>query len=353
MKTTQKKVSGQNVRKVSAVVRGVSETVRRCVHGRPWTSRAARNAANNRPVPVWKQLFPALMISVSLLATLAESDWQVQAALYLLFGASFCFCDPFLALTRLFAPQSCNLLSFCQILSVIAIFRPSRGYLAVAGILVSCSLTMIYFMNVEWLAAYNWLLSSEVETALLYDAENRATKAWESHGRREMRTLLNQLGYESTDTVLNIYARPMYLCGYLHGHKKMVKVKQRIQSLEEKNQKYCDSLSDQKEQNKKLSHQMSEIQKENAEISQMLSEERFAYSELQKMYAESQSENKRLRMANAELIEDIQEPFEGEGLSEEVQIQRMLQRGLSIRKTAELLQIPKNRVEKAKKQKII
>lgn len=69
------------------------------------------------------------------------------------------------------------------------------------------------------------------------------------------------------------------------------------------------------------------------------------------MYAASQAENRRLRVANEELLQGVPEPSEmPEELSEEEQIRRLLSQGMSIRKIADVLQIPKNRVEKVKQQ---
>ena len=58
-----------------------------------------------------------------------------------------------------------------------------------------------------------------------------------------------------------------------------------------------------------------------------------------------------MRAANAELLQGIPEPSEmPEELSEEEQIRRLLAQNMSIRKIADVLQIPKNRVEKVKQQ---
>lgn len=359
MRNNQRKRAGRSVHRrpkvsvtpsvgVREAVRRVSARVRQAVHGRPWTAKAARNAKNHRPVPGWKQVIPLFLIVEALGSTLIEADWRTQAIMYLAFGAAFCFCDPLAALTRLLAPQSCRLLSFCQILAIIALIRPTRGYLAVAGILASCSLTAIRFCNTEWLAAYNWLMSAEVETALLWDTENRATKAWEAHGRREMRTLLHELGFESSDDTLNIFARPMYLCGYLQGHQKMSKVKRRIEKLEIKCQVLSDNIKKMQDSKADLQKQLADVKQDAAETEADLKETRYAYESIQKMYAASQAENRRLRAANEELVQAMPEPIPDE-LSEDEQIRQLLQDGLSIRKIAEVLQIPKNRVERVKK----
>ena len=75
------------------------------------------------------------------------------------------------------------------------------------------------------------------------------------------------------------------------------------------------------------------------------------YNNIQQMYATSQAENRRLRMANEELVQglsEIEEPSEEH--TEEAQIRRLLRQGMSIRKIAEILQIPKCRVERVKHQ---
>ena len=362
MRKSKRKRAGRSVRrrpKVSATpsvgvreaVRKVSSRVREVVHGRPWTAKAARNARNNRPVlPIWRYAVPGFLIIEALGATLIEADWQTQGILYLAFGAAFCFCDPLAMLTRMLAPQSCHLLAFCQVLAIIAIIQPSRGYLAVAGILVSASITAIKFCNVEWLAAYNWLLSAEVEQSLLWDTENRAVRAWESHGRREARTLLHELGFNSQDSDLNIFARPLYLCGYLHGHKKMSKTKQKIENLEIKCQVLSDNAEKLRSEKTDLLKQLSDIKQGIAETEASLKESQYAYDSMQRMYAASQAENRRLRAANEELLLGVPDPESIQPeLSENEQIIQLLQSGMSIRKTAEVLQIPKNRVERIKK----
>ena len=87
------------------------------------------------------------------------------------------------------------------------------------------------------------------------------------------------------------------------------------------------------------------------ELRVQLSESEYMYNNVQKMYAASQAENRRLRIANEELLQGVPEPSEmPEELSEEEQIRRLLAQNMSIRKIAEILQIPKGRVERIKKQ---
>lgn len=345
----------ETVREVSAgvrePVREVSGSVRKTVRRRLWTAKAARNAQNKRTVPLWKQVIALSALIVSLASTLTGQEAKIQVIAYLVFGAVFCLLDPIGCLTRLLAPQSCCLLAIDQVLIVVGIIRPMKGYVIVACMLITGSLTAIRFLNYEWLAAYNWLMSKAVQTALLVDVENRATKAWQAHGRRETRTLLHELGYRADDSILDMLHRPVYLTGYLNGYEKTTKIKSRIEALENKADKYIQVSKDLKTENQKLKNEISSMKEVEDELRSQLSESEYMQKKLQQMYAESQAENRRLRIANEELLQGVPEPDEmSEELSEEEQIRKMLNQGMSIRKIAEILQIPKNRVEKVKQQ---
>ena len=106
-----------------------------------------------------------------------------------------------------------------------------------------------------------------------------------------------------------------------------------------------------KAENQNLKNEISSLKEVEAELRAQLSESEYTYNNIQELYAASQHENRRLRAANAELLQGIPEPSEmPEELSEEEQIRRLLAQNMSIRKIADVLQIPKNRVEKVKQQ---
>lgn len=332
--------------------KSVLKAVQKRVQRRPWTWKAQRNAQNRRTVPIWKQVIALSALVVSLVSTLTEQEPKTQVIAYLVFGAIFCLLDPIGCLTRRLAPQSCYLLAIGQILIVVGVIKPYGPYITVAGLLITTSLTAIKFLNYEWLAAYNWVMSDAVQKALLIDVENKATKAWQAHGRRETRTLLYELGYQADDSILDILHRPVYLCGFHNGYEKTTKVKSRIEALENKADKYMQISKDLKAENQNLKNKISELKESEGEFRAQLSEMEYMYKNIQQMYAESQNENRRLRAANEELLQGVPEPAEmPEKLSEEEQIRRLLSQGTSIRKTAEILQIPKGRVEKVKNKK--
>ena len=253
-----------SVRKVSA---GVRETVR----GRPWTWKAARNAKNSRTVPIWKQVTALSALTVALVSTLTEQEPKTQVIAYLVFGTVFFLLDPIYCLTRLLAPQSCCLIALDQILIVVGIIQPLRGYLIVMVVLIAGSLTAIRFLNYEWLAGYNWIMSEAVQKALLVDVDNKATKAWQAHGRRETRTLLHELGYQADDSILDILHRPVYLCGFLNGYEKTTKYKSRLESLESKVKQYSQVSKDLKAENQELKNEISSLKEVEDEIRAQLS----------------------------------------------------------------------------------
>lgn len=335
-------------------VRKVSAGVRETVHRRPWTWKAARNAQNRRTVPIWKQVTALSALTVALASTLTEQEPKIQVIAYLVFGTVFFLLDPIYCLTRLLAPQSCCLIALDQLLIIVGIIRPMRGYLIVMVVLIAGSLTAIRFLNYEWLAGYNWIMSEAVQKALLVDVDNKATKAWQAHGRRETRTLLHELGYQADDSILDILHRPVYLCGFLNGYEKTTKYKSRLESLESKVKQYSQVSKDLKAENQELKNEISSLKEVEDEIRSQLSESEYMYNNIQQMYATSQAENRRLRMANEELVQglsDAEEPVEiSEEQTEEAQIRRLLRQGMSIRKIAEILQIPKCRVERVKHQ---
>lgn len=340
------------VREYPWTVRGLSESVRADVRGRPWTWKSARNAVNNRNgMDILKHSCFLVSLSAALATTLLEQEPKTQIVAYLVFATTFCLLDPINALGRILAPQSRYLISICQILVIVGIFRPERGYIAVAGLLISGSVLAIRYLNASWLAAYNWMMSAAVQSALQIDADNRATRAWQSHGRRETKTLLYELGYDTDDDIIDILHRPVYIAGYLNGFEKTVKQKQRLGAAEENLEKYMQDCRELKEERNQLLKEAASIRKENDKLQASIIENENLYNNLQELYAASQAENRRLRTANEELLEDL--PVTEEtikvSLSENEQIRRLLEQGKSIRQVADLLQIPKNRVEKVKK----
>lgn len=362
-------VNLQGVRQVSVPVREVSTPVRGTVHdcpqavrdcpqgvrdavrGRPWTVKAARNAENKRTVGSWKQVVSLLTLIVSLLSTMTEQEPKIQIISYLVFCSVFFMFDPLDVLTRILAPQSCNLLAICQILVIVGILKPNEGYMIVMVMLVAGSLIAIRFFNTRWLASHNWLMSAAVQKALLIDADNKATRAWASHGRRETRTLLHELGHDADDSLLDILHRPVYLCGFLNGFEKTTKVKSRMEALQSKVDKYSESLQEAKKENKNLKDELAEIKKERDDLQANLTEMEYIYNNIQSLYSETQKENARLRAANEELLNGLPETEElPEVLTEEAQIRHYLNQGMSIRKISEIMKIPKCRIERVKKQ---
>ena len=339
------------VRGCPSGVREVSETVRNAVHRHPWTVKAARNAENKRTVVGWKQVTSIIALIVSLASTMTEQEPKIQVIAYLIFGFVFFLLDPLDVLARLLAPQSCRLLAICQMLVIVGILKPNSGYLIAMFILIAGSLIAIRLFNVQWLAAYNWLMSAAVQKALLIDLDNRSTKAWQAHGRRECRTLLHELGHDADDSLLDILHRPVYLCGYLNGYEKTTKVKSRIEALESKSDRLSESLKETKKENKELKEELAQSKKECAEIQANLTETEYMYYNIQSLYAELQTENRRLRQANEELLNGLPETEAlTEELTEEAQIRHYLSQGLSIRKIADIMKVPKCRVEKVRQQ---
>lgn len=268
---------------------------------REWNEKAQRNAENNRYVPV-KAAVNLILLAGCFTETLMELDQLYQVISYILLFSVFMATDPLDALTRYLAPQTRYIAALCGIMIIVVIIRPYRPLVMIVCFIVTLGLTAIKIFNQSWLASYNWLMSAAVQNALLYDLDNKATKAWHAHGRRETRTLLHEMGYQATDDILDILHRPVYLCGYMNGYKKEVKYKQKLQRIENVAENYKDQLQEVNAQLQNLKKESQAINKDYMQLQARLQEETQQSTHWYQMYQAEHKLAVQLQSANEELV---------------------------------------------------
>ena len=270
---------------------------------RSWNEKAQRTARNNRHVPM-KIGVNLVCMACCFTETLAEMPWKFQVGSYLGWMAVFLITDPLDMLGRFLAPQSRRLLALISGLGIMVLIQPVQPFVGIVGIIASGSVTAIWFCNQTWLASYNWLMSAAVQEALLIDVDNKATQAWQAHGRRETRTLLYELGFRATDDILDILHRPVYIAGYLNGYKKTVKFNKRLKdamNAAEQGQEY-------KRQCALLRKEVQGIEEDLKSMELLLQEETARSNHWEALYKQADKENQQLKLINEELVADLPDP---------------------------------------------
>lgn len=268
-----------------------------------WNEKAQRTAQNNRHVPT-KIGVNLVFMAFCFVGTLAELPWKFQAGSYLGWVAVFLITDPLDMLGRFLAPQSEKLLALMAGLAIMVLIQPVQPFVGIVGVIASGAMTAIWLCNQTWLASYNWLMSAAVQEALLIDVDNKATQAWQTHGRRETRTLLHELGFQATDNILDILHRPVYIAGYLNGYKKTVKYNKRLEDA----LKAAEQGQEYKRQCALLRKEIQSMEGDLKEAEQMLQEEIATSAHWQELYQSMSKENEQLRTINAELVADLPDP---------------------------------------------
>lgn len=318
-------------RSVSLPFQQRSRPVPKSYLARDWNEKAQRNAKNNRYVPA-KIIVNLILLIGCFAETLLELEPLYQIVSYVLLFAVFMASDPLDALTRVLAPQTRYIIGLSACMVIVVIIKPYPQLIVIVCVMITAGLVAIKIFNHSWLASYNWLMSAEVQTALLIDTDNKATKAWQAHGRRETRTLLHELGYPATDDVLDILHRPIYIAGYLNGYEKTAKNKQKIEKLENTAQKYKNTADN-------LAEQLKEIRKENQSLLAEQKELQAKYDSANeesthwyKLYQQDHKLAEQLEAANEELLNAIDSPadyVDQEKNLEEIQSQTMEEKVLS------------------------
>lgn len=272
-----------------------------------WNEKAQRNAKNNRYV-LAKIIVNLILLIGCFAETLLELEPLYQIVSYLLLFAVFMGSDPLDALTLVLSPQSRYIVGLSAIMVIVVILKPYPPLIAIVCVMITAGLVAIKIFNRSWLASYNWLMSSSVQTALLIDTDNRATKAWQGHGRRETRTLLFELGYPATDDVLDIVHRPIYICGFLNGYEKTAKHNQKIEKLENTAKKYKDTADNLNEQLKAIRKENQSLLAEQKELQARCTESEQQSTHWYKLYQQEHKLAEQLEAANMELLNAIDSP---------------------------------------------
>ena len=334
---------------------GRSTSFREPFQKRSWNEKAARNAEKERYV-LAKKMANAILLASSFTATITEQPWDVQVCYYLSTLAMFLATDPLDAMTRFLAPQSRNIMAVMAAMAILVIICPEKPIITIVGLLTTAGGTAIKVMNSTWLASYNWLMSAEVQKALRIDPDDTAAKAWQAQGRREIRTLLYELGYDAYDNILDILHRPVYLCGYLNGFRKTVNYEKQLQ----KAQAAAEQGKEYQEKYKQLQKADQERAAELLEIRQRLQEAECSASYWQKMFQQEEKISQKLQEANDVLLSDLPDPAEVIEQKEKIQhlkeqtveekVMCALENGMSLSEAGKMAGVSKSTAYRIKQQ---
>lgn len=286
---------------------------------RSWNEKAARNGKNERHATL-KKVSNLILWGGCFFTTLSERSWNTQICCYLSTIAFFVSVDPFEMFDRIFAPQSKNILSFLLIMFIPAVLYPQQSIVAVISVIALVGLLVVRLMNKSWLATYNWMMSAEVQKALRIDPDGTAARAWQAHGRRETRTMLYELGYAADDETLDIFHRPVYICGYLNGYQKRLSYEQQLQKCQDT----IDQLSGYKEKYENILIENQDRNMELSELSYRLEEETHKADHWKKQWEKERTLNEQIMAANNELLSNFQETRQIEQLKESSLEERVL-----------------------------
>lgn len=269
---------------------------------RSWNIKAAKSVEKERHGTV-KIIFFLMLFTTCILLTMREEPVKVQVCAYVLALAAFVSLDPFEALDRFLAPQTRIIISLIVLMIIANIVRPGKRILTATLMCALLGGFVSKCLNKKWLAAYNWLMSAEVQKSLRIDPEHTASLTWRAQGRRETRTILYELGFDVYDDILDAMHKPVYYCGYLHGLRKEKELKKQAESLtlevEKCNEEYDALLSE-------YSIMQSNLEKSEAEAIQ-------SEAEAQKwkdLFEREKELTAKLEKANEELLIEIDEPAE-------------------------------------------
>ena len=308
---------------------------------RLWTVKAQRNGTKKRYVS-FKTAALVVTLSLCTIYTITKHNITVQVSLWLLALSVLTVTDPIDILGRFLAQQSRILIAimFFSLSLTATVKNADTTIITICYSLLAAAL--IYLKNKTWLAAYNWLASAEVQKILHIDPDNISAKSWQAHGRRECRTMLYELGYSTNDEVLDIFHKPIYLLGYLHGVKKNKDISCTLEELE--------SL---KTQNTALEKENKELKQENKEVIRELNITKDARSDNAAYWRSKitslEKENKMLKAANEELVNSMEEPetnivmYPTKKTEDEI-VNDLLQQGFSYRQIAEEIGCSKSKV---------
>lgn len=328
---------------VKLAVKAADQSCINLENGHDFYTKAARNLENNRygKVKIW---ITVTMTMVCLGMTLYDVAAKQQFCAYMITCACVLLLDTAQAFTRLLAKQSRWIIASVLIMIVVGVITQHKNYCIVVTMLSFLLLAFVFLMNTRWLAADNWLMSAAAQAALDVDLDNTATRAWQSHGRRETRTLLYELGCPADDKSLDIMHKPVYLAGYLNGYQKTAKQKSRLQAAQEAVKEANQEINrlhiqlDQAKQSERTALQ------EHADMKSKLDESKYYEEYWQKKYNQEHRLVADLMEANELLVAELPEPMAAivaqdnlariQEQSRDQKIQAALNAGMSFREAA-------------------
>lgn len=342
----------------------VSDTVRRSVHGRSWTWKAQRTGKKITPYEWLDPLLTIAAVALAIGSSLKGKEPKVQASFYLLSAAMMIGLDPLMTFDRILAKQSRGVIVVDVAVVILLINNFSAGMLVVALATVGASALLIYLSNDYWLSSYNWLMTETVRRSIIADPENKGMVAWTEYGIREVRTILSELGLEWTEKVLEVFAKPIYVCGFYGGYKKTTVSENRAMAAEQEMRLYKEKAENLQKENDHLTETVTRVTAEaedsEAKYRRLIGIEG-SFMKLKRMYEDVVAENQELRRSNTELLTELPaEDITAAAVQGEEELEAKLrnlltakdengQNRYSIREIAEIAGVKKHIVEKHKK----
>ncbi|KIR01702.1 hypothetical protein P261_00516 [Lachnospiraceae bacterium TWA4] len=351
-------VSESSVRLSDSTVRQLSESVRNSVRSGVWNVRHLEKTEKKRYVSKILGIPTIAVVVSALVSTLLHADAKIQATLYLSFVGMFIMIDSLEMFYRWLATQT-RALIFCDcVLLISCIWTTNNTYYLIVGLMIVSGGIISYILNSRWLSAYNWKLTETVEKASNTNLDNKSTGAWQGHGRRESRTLLHQLGYTPDDNVLDLYIKPIYLLGHMHGMKKVNQPtdKNIERQYKELQSKYESLQQTSLDDYNSLIDEYNEIAIAYQDVADELEQWKTLYYQLQQeSYNSDDTEYIQENIVELKKALKEEQPIDesvvdtGSLVPEEKAV-RMLKDGISIRKVVEATGLSKYNVERLKKE---
>lgn len=264
--------------------------------------KAAKNAKYDRFRPV-KMVTFILLFTCSLLNTMKGVPLQMQLLGYLFTAAFFVAADAIGAFERTLAKQARLIVAFLICLVIVFVVNPNFEVFLVFLISGLFGALIIKLLNGRWLASENWLMSAEVQRALLNNPGHNgkaAAEAWNGHGARETRTILFEMGLSAFDDVLESL-KPVYIVAYLHGAAKNDELAKKLRKME-KDLVLADNTIE------NLEDQIGQLQAEIADMDTSSCCSEVEAERWKRLYEKSKDENEKLKRTNEELVAALPDP---------------------------------------------
>lgn len=218
---------------VHGMFRHGTPEVQGTLNKRSWMWKARRNNGNLRPYMLIRTVISGGVVAMALNSTYTGADMDCCISLYLSALAICLVLDPLGFVERVLALPSRIVLAIDLFLFISTMYVYEENYNHVVWCVCAITGITIAIGNKFWLKSENWLYSDNVEHALTVDPDNEASSYWHGNGRREVRTLLHQIGHDVSEYDLDGMMLPVFALGYWAEYESKTAMENDIAELEE------------------------------------------------------------------------------------------------------------------------